>query len=146
MSSLPVIRLPFVSYPEEGLLCPEPTLTQQNFADECDFNNVLAKWQSSGLITHINSASPQYGDVSDIGDYQAAMDTVLKAQASFDALPAAVRERFANDPSQLLRFVQDPENTAEAIRLGLVVDNSAGSPSIAQADVIHNPTSGGVNG
>lgn len=139
MSSGPVIRLPFVSYPDDGLVCPEPTLAQQQFAEECDFNNVLAKWQNSGLITHVNPNPPQYGDVSSISDYQSAMDTVLKAQASFDALPSAVRERFANDPAQLLLFVQNPDNTAEAIRLGLVVDNSAASPSNGQADIIHNP-------
>ncbi|AZL82772.1 internal scaffolding protein [Apis mellifera associated microvirus 3] len=114
------IRLPYVQYDDPGLTCPEPTLTQQNFADECDFNNVLKKWEQSGLITHLNPAQPQYGDVFDIADYQEALNTVIKAEAAFAALPAALRDRFQNDPANLLAFVEDSANYEEALRLGLV--------------------------
>lgn len=128
------IRLPYVDYPHSGLQCPEPTLTQQHFADECDFNNVLAKWQNSGLITHINPSQPIYADVSEFTDYQSSLELIRSAQAAFDALPSSVRDRFANDPQKLFDFVHDPANRDEAIRLGLVpsVDGSAAPPAKAE--------------
>ena len=38
----------------------------------------------------------------------------------FDNLPSDVRNRFNNNPAQLLDFVADPENKEEAIELGLL--------------------------
>lgn len=123
------IRLPFVDYPYQGLVCPEPTLAQQHFQDETDFNLIMAKWQQSGLITHINPISPIYADVSEIGDYQSSLETIRLAQESFMSLPSSVRDRFDNDPAKLLAFVSDPANADEAIKLGLSpsVDKSVDS-------------------
>ena len=35
-------------------------------------------------------------------------------------LPADLRKRFSNDPGQLLSFLENEDNRAEAIKLGLV--------------------------
>ena len=127
------IRLPYVDYPHSGLQCPEPTLTQQHFADECDFNNVLAKWQNSGLITHLNPSQPIYADVSEFTDYQSSLELIRSAQAAFDALPSSVRDRFDNDPQALFNFVHDPSNRDEAIKLGLVPSPDAFPPVVGSA-------------
>ena len=121
-------RLPYVHYDDPGFKCTGPSLTKQSFAEECDFNAVLGKWEKTGVLEHINPAAPQFADVSALPDYQAAMETVIKAEAAFNALPAAVRDRFANDPSKLLAFLQSPDNEAEAVKLGLVVDKSEAVP------------------
>ena len=74
-----------------------------------------------------NNRIPQYGDFVDIPDFQSAMNAVIGAQRSFDALPANVRKRFANSPQALMEFMSDPENRDEAVRLGLVNPPSASS-------------------
>lgn len=122
-------RLPYVFYPDAGLKNTEPSLTKQCFAEECDFNSVLGKWEKTGTLEHINASAPQFADVSSLPDYQAAMNTVITAEAAFNSLPSAVRDRFANDPAKLVSFLQSPDNKAEAIKLGLVVDKAEATPA-----------------
>lgn len=38
---------------------------------------------------------------------------------SFMTLPASVRERFANDPGEFLKFAEDPANLDEMVDMGL---------------------------
>lgn len=45
---------------------------------------------------------------------------VENAKIQFDLLPAAVRDKFQNDPAQLFDFVMDAGNRDEAIKLGLI--------------------------
>jgi len=47
------------------------------------------------------------------------MDAVNQAQASFQAQPATIRDRFRNNPAEFIKFVQDPQNQEELIKLGL---------------------------
>lgn len=133
----PAIRVAYIDYDDKGMVFTEPSLTHQSFLEECDFNNVLHKWQKSGLITHINPNMPMYADVSQFGDYQSSLELIRSAQAQFDALPSSIRDRFDNDPSKLIAFLNDPANRAEAEKLGLlntpVVDTSAAS--MAKAEV-----------
>ena len=61
----------------------------------------------------------------------------MAADDAFMALPAAVRERFNNDPAELVDFVSDVNNRSEAIDLGLIPppakpDGVITSPEVAQ--------------
>ena len=114
------IRLPYVEYPDTPLVCLEESLTKQSFAQECDFNAVLAQWERTGVIEHIDARTPQYADVSELVDYQQALNIVSSAQASFLALPSSIRERFDNNPASLIEFLNNPANTEEARSLGLL--------------------------
>ena len=98
----------------------EPSMTQQQFKSQCDINQIIKKFEKTGLVTHLNHSQGQYGDFSKISNFQENLNMVMQAQMAFDALPAAVRKRFANDPSQLLDFIQDDSNYDEALKLGLV--------------------------
>lgn len=98
----------------------EPSLSQQQFKDECDINNIMKKYQSTGQFTHLTSKQGQYADFSEITSYQDMLHTVQYAQDAFASLPADMRLRFRNDPSYLLDFIQDPKNYEEALSLGLV--------------------------
>lgn len=98
----------------------EVSLTKQSFSKECDVNFIMSKYSKTGLIDHIQSNPGRFGDFLDIVDYQSSLNSVLEAQASFDALPSALRARFDNDPALFLSFVQDESNRDEAINLGLI--------------------------
>lgn len=106
-----------------------PSLTHQSFKDECDINLIVARAAQTGF-TPMRSQPLIQGDFSEVPDYQTAMNTVVRAREAFDALPAKVRDRFNNDPSQLLNFVSDEKNREEATKLGLIqpaVDKGAAS-------------------
>lgn len=100
------------------LLTPEPTRTKQSFKKECDINNIVAFYKKKGVIAHLNPAKPRYGFAPSV-DYVDALQLVIDAEQSFNDLPSEVRKRFDNDPAAFLEFVENPENDAELVKLGL---------------------------
>lgn len=98
----------------------EPSRTQQQYAEECDINNIMRKYSTTGEFTHLTSKQGRYADFSEIKDYRSMLHTVMEAESAFMALPADVRLRFKNDPHELLSFIQDTKNYDEALKLGLV--------------------------
>lgn len=95
------------------------TLTKQSFKDECDINNILKKYETTGSLPSLILENPQYGDYSDVPTYQDALDTVMKAEEQFSALSSKLRDRFDNDPAKFLEFADNPENKEELFELGL---------------------------
>ena len=104
---------------ESGLHCEDATLTQQQFKDECDINNIMEKFGMTGLIPQ-NPLTASYGDFSGVNDYHTALNAIIAAEEQFDALPATLRARFDNDPANLIDFMENPDNRSEAEKLGLV--------------------------
>lgn len=98
----------------------EVSLTHQSMKDECDINLIMARYQSTGLIEHVNQFEGNYGDFMDATDYHSAMNEVLAANDAFASLPSSIRERFSNDPAQFLDFVHDDKNRDEMIKMGLI--------------------------
>lgn len=114
----------------------DPSLTRQEFKDECDLAKILQRFRASpeGLAALTNAqgfaASHVFADVSAVPDFRAAQDAIIKANASFMALPPLVRRRFDNDPASFLDFMQDPKNEAEARSLGLLNPKVETPPSV----------------
>ena len=119
---------------ETGLSCPEPTLAQQNFKDECDINHIVRQFGLTGELPG-KPLSPQYGDFSGVLDYHSAVNAVLAAQDDFMELPAQMRSRFNNDPAQLIDFLSNEENREEATKLGLVAAKPISEPEIPIGEV-----------
>lgn len=98
----------------------EPSLTQQQFKDDSDINNIMRKHgHDPAAFQALTRQGGQYADFSQITDYQDMLETVRYADNAFNSLPAEVRKKFNNNPAELLTFVQDPSNLTEAISLGL---------------------------
>lgn len=119
---------------ETGLACQDPSMAQQQFKEECDINTILERFNVTGQLP-VAALPPQFGDFTGIYDYQTALQAVKDAQDSFDALPARVRERFANDPAAFVDFCLDEANAEEMKQLGLLLD------VISTSDL--SPTEGG---
>ncbi len=96
-----------------------PGRTKQSFLDECDINFIMNKWKRSGELPPGNPRPPSYGDFSNVDDYLQAQNAIAEADQAFGALPSWIRARFQNDPAELLAFIEDPRNQAEADKLGL---------------------------
>ena len=97
----------------------EPSLTRQEFAEECDINTIMARYEASGVISHVNRAQPFYLDTTDYPDLQGAMDQFREASLAFNALPAAVRREFDNDPQRFVDFASDSANLPRMREWGL---------------------------
>lgn len=120
------IRIGLRHRPSPGIVFDEASRTQQHFKDECDIDRILKKYSETGfLVSPLEPRRPaKWGDFSSVADYQASMNRLVQVQEAFEALPSRVRERFRNDPMQMLAFLEDPVNKDEAVKLGLVVDDA----------------------
>lgn len=95
---------------------------KQSFKDECDINNILAKYQKTGAIEHANKHSSSYG-YADSTDFTEAMQTIAIGNSMFEELPSSLRTKFNNDPAEFLEFTGDVTNHDEMVELGLVPTN-----------------------
>lgn len=93
--------------------------TQQHQKDEADINQIMRKFQKTGLVNHLAKGHPSYGDFTVVTDYQTALEQVEQAHQSFMALPANIRRRFSNNPGELVAFMSDENNREEGEQLGL---------------------------
>lgn len=97
----------------------EPSMTDQSQAPQCDVNNIIAKFQKTGEISHLAQHQGMYADVSEFQDLHTALSQVRAAEYAFQSLPGQLRARFENDPVKFVEFLQDPKNDVEAVQLGL---------------------------
>lgn len=104
-----------------GIHTGAETPTQQHHAKSADLNEIVRRFGITGGQIPVPQADPAYyGDFTDATDFRTALDRVRAAQEHFESLPAAIRERFANDPVRLHSFVMDPKNKDESVKLGLL--------------------------
>lgn len=102
----------------------EPSKTQQHFKEGQDINNIIGRYDKRSMDKWLRHGGPKFTkeiiDLSEMPDYQQMYQRVINARETFEALPSVIRNRFGNDPHQMIQFLQNPEqNYEEGIRLGL---------------------------
>lgn len=107
------------------------SMTQQSHKDACDVNNILKRFQQTGVIEHRNRYNGVYTDFVDAPDYHTAMTAVVNAQQMFEDLPSQLRKQFGNDPAAFLHFV-DHATDEQLIEAGLM-EPPAAEPAVAAA-------------
>jgi len=115
----------------------EPSLTRQEFLEECDINTIMARYEAGGAVSHVNRSEPMYLDTTGYPDLQGAMDQFREASLAFAALPAKVRKEFDNDPQQFVDFASDPENLPRMREWGLAAPEKL--PDAPVRVIVENP-------
>ncbi len=108
--------------------------TRQSMAKECDINNIMAKFQKSGAITHFAAHAGEYGFADSLTCHE-ALNVVTVGDRMFADLPSSLRERF-QDPGAFLDFVQDEANAKEMVELGLRDPDEAHKPPQASSEAL----------
>ncbi len=97
--------------------------TKQEFKDDVDINRIIEKWLKTGHAPAFLEAPGQKQsadvDISGAVDFHTAMGMVARTQQIFSSFNARIRDRFNNDPEEFLRFMENPKNAEEAIKLGI---------------------------
>lgn len=96
-----------------------PSATRQEFADECDINVLMAKYEATGIMPPVNGRTPMFGDVSAVPDLRLALEQIEQATESFMSLPAVVRKEFDNDVVRFVEYASDPSNVDQMRKWGL---------------------------
>jgi phage internal scaffolding protein len=94
------------------------TRTKSEFADEANINNIVKRCMN-GAAMPTGGRTPLFGDFSEVADFTSAQTLIAQANAEFEQLPSDVREKFGNNVSDLMDFLDDETNLDEAIKLGL---------------------------
>lgn len=143
---------PTGSYKDHATYTDGPSLTRQEFAEECDINSLMARYDAHviGGPGNLVPAVPMYFD------FAAAPQTLLEfltfmdgAQAQFMSLPANVRKEFDNDAKLFVDFASDPENLEQMRSWGLAPSAKAPEPAagaVSPAPVVPAAGAGGAPG
>lgn len=110
--------------PAVGTVNNEPSMTQSEFAAECDINVIMARALKTGALP-VRADMARYGDFSEVVDFHHAQEVILDAERKFASLPSKVRDRFKNSPAEFLAFVHDPKTPVEEFeKLGLLSEEA----------------------
>lgn len=103
----------------------KPSLTQQEFKESCDINNILSKFsvQAQALGVDPSLLMPQdqgtYGDFSNLDDFQTAQNKIAFLNDQFSNLPSDVRRKFGDDLNNFVSAISDPNRIDELGELGV---------------------------
>ncbi len=125
----------------QGIVFTEPSRTKQSELEASDINNIMARYATTGTITHLAQGQPLYGDFSEVEDYQASLEKVMSAEERFMSLPSDIRKKFDYNPQKMVEFILDEKNREECYSLGFfdrppveVVETPAPAPAPAVSD------------
>lgn len=111
---------PLTGRPHVETVNTEPSMTHQEFKDDCDVNLILARFLKTGQMPPWQSQTGVYADLTQLPSYEEAMNTVVHGNRAFEQLPAHIKQRFGQSPQMLMDFLADPANDEEAVKLGLM--------------------------
>lgn len=94
-------------------------MTEVSHTASCDINNILAGYKKTGIISHLAQGGT-FTNQPDALEYQEALNLMMDAQSTFDALPSEIRKEFNNNPEEMLSFTNDPENYDRMVELGMI--------------------------
>ena len=98
---------------------------QEQFADACQTDTIIRKYNMMGVNPFIASGSSQYLDTTEIPSFVAAQNAQVKVKEFFDGLPSDIRLEFNNDPMQFAEVVSDPRNADYLREIGVLAPLSA---------------------
>lgn len=104
---------------QTGLECKDPSLAVQEQLEDADINTIVKRFGLTGELPVQNRVALPDAMFMDDVNYRECLDVVIAAEKSFASMPAAVRNRFENDPVKFVEFATDPDNLDECIKLGL---------------------------
>lgn len=121
--------------PERGLEFHQPSLTQQQFKDECEIESLLKAHNLGQVMGILNNhqRQPLYGDVSDIPDFHDSQNHVARATEYFQGLPSDVRAQFNNNLGEFLSALNNPSAREALTDMGVLKKAADKAPD--KADV-----------
>lgn len=109
---------------EHLVLTVGPSLTRQEFLEECDINTLMKRYEGHatgpGGLPNARQEMPFYADFSEMPSNLLDYLTMVKdAENAFMTLPASVRREFDNDAIAFVDFASDPNNVDQMRAWGL---------------------------
>jgi hypothetical protein len=94
-------------------------VTEQSHKKMCDVNNIIRKYDKTGLLTHVSNMEYRFGAMSSM-DFKQMNDQIAEFKSNVEALPSSIRKELGVTPMNVLKWFEDPKNRDRAIELGLI--------------------------
>ena len=112
---------------------------QEQFADACQTDTIIRKYNMMGVNPFIAAGGSEYLDTTQIPDFICAQNAQIKVKEYFEGLPSDIRLEFNNDPMQFAEVVSDPRNADYLREIGVL------APLPAEQEGEKQPASSGDN-
>lgn len=103
-----------------GFSSDQPSKVQEQFADACQTDTIIRKYNMMGVNPFIAAGESRYLDTTQIPDFVCAQNAQIKVKEYFEGLPADIRLEFNNDPMQFAEVVSDPRNADYLREIGVL--------------------------
>lgn len=137
------LRSMYVVHTACDLDCSHDGRTRQEYADDCDINKLLERYEKAGIYDIYNPRPENYLDVSNVPDLQESLNVLRKAEEAFMSLPAATRREFDNDPIRFVEFAQDEKNV-EKMREWKLAAPAPEEPKPVKVEMVNPPAESSV--
>lgn len=109
------------------------SMTRQEFADECDINNLMKQYEGHLANPMASLREPVYVDFTAVpSTLMETMDILHAGTDAFMSLPASVRKEFDNNAVAFVDFASNPDNIDKLRELGLAKPKPAPAPEPAK--------------
>lgn len=122
-----------------GWTSEQESRVQEQFADACQTDTIIRKYNTMGINPFIATGNSQYLDTTQIPDFFVAQNAQVKVKEFFEGLPSDIRLEFNNDPMQFAEVASDPENADYLRDIGVL------EPLPPKAEGEKQPASSGDN-
>lgn len=113
------------------------SMVQEQFADACQTDTIIRKYNMMGVNPFISAGASQYLDTTQIPEFFVAQNAQVKVKEYFEGLPSNIRLEFNNDPLQFAEVVSDPANADYLREIGVL------APLPAEQEGAKQPASSG---
>ena len=96
----------------------KPTMTKQNLKNEMDVNNIIKKYNKTGVLPDLHKLEAMYGEITSM-DLQEAMNMHIAAEKAFMEVPSEIRKQFGNDAGAFIDYATDEANITQMREWGL---------------------------
>lgn len=136
---MPKFFTKYSSPKDPGFSSDQPSKVQEQFADACQTDTIIRKYNMMGVNPFIAAGGSQYLDTTQIPSFVAAQNAQVKVKEYFEGLPSDIRLEFNNDPMQFAEIVSDPRNAEYLREIGVL------APLPAEQEGEKQPVSSGDN-
>jgi len=98
------------------------SLTKQQFKKQCDIQHIMRGYKTTGVYSHVNKnyQNATYGEINVNKSWHETQTLLANLKSKFSTLPDKVKEKFKNDPKNMIEFVSNSKNLEASVKLGLL--------------------------
>lgn len=116
----------------------KPSMTKESIAEELDVNNIVRRYQATGVLKQAHDFEGIYGDFTSM-DMREAITKVDEAREIFMQVPSSIRGQFDNDAGAFIDYATNADNYDQMVEWGLAnpPPREPEAPAPVQVEVVN---------